>query len=516
VIDIDAVLVDASLLPAGTVIEADLCVIGAGAAGITLAHDLARSSLDVVLLEGGGYDGSEQSQELYRGEMVTRYRGKKDDKYVETTRLRYFGGTTGHWRGWCRPLEPIDFEERPWVPRSGWPLSAAELAPWYERACDVVQIPTFESDHGVGRTAGVRRLLLPDDPAVRTRIYHFSPPTRFGTHYREAIVGADRVRLLLNTNVLRLRATEDARAVRELEAVTAGGRSITVRARGFVLAAGGIENPRILLLSDAEQREGLGNGTDLVGRCFMDHPHVGRYGQLVFHDDGTAGRFAPLYLDREKDKAVGGKTLGVLVLSNEIRRSERLQGFSVSFRREKPARLDDLAVAVGRTGAAVDALGAPQPESPPRLTMVRMSVRAEQRPNPDSRVTLDYDVDRLGLRKVRVDWRLAEEDAASMRRSAELFCASVAAGALGRARLRVEPDAPWEHVEGGAHHIGTTRMATTPTDGVVDGDCRVHGLANLWIAGSSVFPTCGIANPTLTIVALTLRLAERLRGELRR
>lgn len=486
---------------------ADLCIIGAGAAGITIARALRGSGLDVLLVEAGGLEPSSASHALYEGEMVNRY--GEDAAYLQTSRLRQFGGTTGHWRGWCRPLDEADLVGRDWIPHSGWPLTRAELTAHYRVACDVVQIPAFD-DAGAGSTSHGRPVLSVPGGEVETRIFHFSKPVRFGTAYRADIVDAADVRLL-SAAVTRLNAPAGRTTVTDAAATAPGGKRLTLRARGFVLAAGGIENPRLLLLSD-----GLGNDRDQVGRYFMDHPHAGRYGQVQFVDRSARERFAALYFDRKTDPTLGVRTNGVFVLSDAVREAHKLQGWSVGLRRQKAdTELDELGVAVGDLAGTIDGLGRTR-DGDPRIQLARMSIRAEQAPNPDSRVTLSDEVDALGLRKVRLDWRFTEGDALSMRRSAERFVTAVSAASLGRARLLIGLDAPWDDVKGGDHHIGTTRMSADPASGVVDGGSRVHGVANLWIAGSSTFPTCGVSNPTLTIVALALRLAGHLRAELSR
>ena len=281
-----------------------------------------------------------------------------------------------------------------------------------------------------------------------------------------------------------------------------------------MLAAGGIENPRLLLLSDSVQRGGLGNDRDQVGRYFMDHPHIGQGGRAVFRDPQDRSNFLRLYLKREKDRSVDNKTLGVWCLSEAAQRQERLQNFSMSIRNLDMDKLGELGRAVLETSATLRSLAEGETGAGGRSFYCRFSLRGEHGPNPDSRVTLSDERDRLGLRRAVLDWRLAERDARSMRRSVEVFCEEVAGSMLGRCRIQLDPEEPWSGMAGGDHHIGTTRMSADPATGVVDADCRVHGVSNLWVAGSSVFATCGMSNPTLTIVALALRLAGTLEREL--
>jgi choline dehydrogenase-like flavoprotein len=507
------VLTDARGLEANATLSADLCIVGAGAAGITIAHELLGSGLDVVLVEGGGLQPTERSQRLYEAEMLTVYRSReKDGDYPLSSRLRYFGGTTNHWKGWCRPLEAIDFEARDWIPGSGWPIELAELRPWYDRAAELVEIPPYEAEHGAGRTEGLRRTLLDGNQRLLTRVFHFSPPTRFGQVYRQALAESPEVRVLLESNALRLRAAADGSRVRRLEVRAEDGPDFVVQARAFVLAAGGIENPRLLLLSDAEQPGGLGNGNDQVGRCLMDHPHLSRFGLAALRGPGHDEHFARFYATREEDPLLGCRTLAIFCLAPEVQRAERLMNCFVSLPERKDG-LGGFSGAVSATGAAIDGWG-PQAGALDRPLAARLSLRAEQAPNPDSRVRLVDARDRLGLRKVSVEWALTPTDAASIRRTVELLSDEVAASSLGRIRIDADEDEPWRRVKPGDHHIGTTRMGTDPATSVVDGDGRLHGVHNLWVAGSSLFPTCGASNPTLTIVALAARLADHLRGVL--
>ncbi len=506
---------DPRSLQAGAVVRADLCIVGGGAAGITLAKELAGSGLSIVLLEGGAFDATTRSQALYKAEMVTVYRGRKaDGTYPLRSRLRFFGGTTNHWRGWTRPLEAFDLEARDWIPHSGWPIQRAELDRWYARAVELVQVKPYEVDHGASRKEGPRSPRLGASERLVTRIFHYSPPTRFGRVYRDELVESGEVRLMLEANALRLRTNAEASRVEAVVVQAEDGPAFEVQARGFVLAAGGIENPRLLLLSDDVAPAGLGNDRDLVGRYFMDHPHMGRAGQVVFRDPEARRNFLRLYYKREKDPAVGCKTLGVWCLTEAVQRAEKLQNYSMSLRPKEWKELDPVGQAVAAASGAVDAWGQGTDVDDGRAFFARFSIRGEHGPNPRSRLRLGEDRDRLGLRKVVLDWRLTERDARSIRRSTEIFCEEVAATMHGRARITINPEKPWKKMAPGDHHIGTTRMSADASTGVVDKNCKLHGVGNLWLAGSSVFPSCGVVNPTLTIVALAARLAGHLREEL--
>lgn len=500
----------------GTVIQTDVCVVGAGAAGISVARLLSDTKLDVCLVEGGDFEPTERSQDLYQGEMVSVYRkGRRDayDRtYVSRSRLRLFGGSTCHWNGWCRPMEPEDFEVHDWIPNSGWPFPRTELDPFYEQARDLVEIPPFEDDHGYGRNDDKRMVVCKESPRVVTRIFHWSPPTRFGKKYRQGLFDAPNVRVFVESNALTLRADPDGGTVDRLEVQVEDGPRIEFRARAFVIACGGIENARLLLLSDAEQPGGLGNGNDLVGRYFMEHPHVPRAGKLLVVDDLGVKGLTDLYFRARKDRRAGGRAMGVFMIAPEVQRRERLLTFCLQVRDKGREKLNGFGKEMALAQAGIRDLG--RGEGSPAPYVGRLFARGEQVPNPDSRVTLMEETDRLGLRKARLDWKLSEQDVRSIRRSMEIVAEEIGATGLGKVRIVMDDTDEWPPTRGGDHHLGTTRMHDDPKRGVVDRDCRVHGLDNLFMAGSSVYPTSGYANPTFTITALAARLADHLKQEL--
>lgn len=257
--------IDAREIPDGQRVEADLAIVGAGAAGISIVRALAGTNLHVVLIESGGLDPDPDTQALARGEVVGQSYAE-----LEHARLRFFGGSTNHWAGFCRPLDRLDFEPREWVAHSGWPIDRQTLAPYYERAAGICQLPggsvLEEAKYPV--TAALPHLA---DPRLRQGFFRLSPPTRFGGVYRDDVLQAPNVDTLLHATVVDIEVGPEARTVRRLACRTLSGRRCTIAARAVVLAAGGIENPRLLLASRGGGEAGLGNAYDLVGRFFMDH-----------------------------------------------------------------------------------------------------------------------------------------------------------------------------------------------------------------------------------------------------
>ena len=261
-------IIDFRTLEDHSVIEADLCIVGAGAAGITLAREFLTSKLRVVVIESGGFEPDSGTQSLYRGENV-------GFKYypLETCRLRFFGGTTGHWNGQCSPLSEIDFEERPWVPSSGWPIAKADLDPFYKRAHLILGLGPYVYDDDVWRMLQMDGPRL-DPTKVEVRFWQFSRRLRFGQVYRQDMQAAHNVHVYLHANLLNIQTNRDGSVVDNVEIRSLDGKSGKVKAKTFVLAAGAIENARLLLLSNRVEPMGIGNRFGFVGRFFMEHPEI--------------------------------------------------------------------------------------------------------------------------------------------------------------------------------------------------------------------------------------------------
>ena len=494
-------LLDTSEIEAGAVVRTPSCIVGSGPAGIAIARELATRKLDCLLLESGGFEADGATQDLYAGEVAGPL--PLPASYPLTTRLRFFGGTSNHWGGNCRPLDPIDFEKRSWISNSGWPISASDLDSYYARALELCELDPLP--WSLAALPGGDRL-LELGPGFESRPFQTGPPTRFGQRYREDIVSSPHVRLATGASVLSLEASADGRRVESLR--VRGPRSeFRVEAERVVLAAGGIENARLLLLSDSVQRQGLGNQHDLVGRYFADHPDLRKVAELVC--------WAPvddfqLYGSRSVYGAMKARSWAVLCPSPALQES---RGF-----RNSAFHLDRVRDRTPGAGFRLDAqdavirvsngLDARHRGARSMATKLNATLFFDPTPNPESRVTLTEERDAHGQRRVRVDWRIVPEDITSAHELIDLLAAEVGRGSRGRVRL--ETQRGFQHVRWNKHHMGTTRMHGSPRQGVVDANSRVHGFRNLWIAGSSVFPTYGHANPTLTIVALSLRLADHL------
>ncbi|HEY6881750.1 MAG TPA: GMC family oxidoreductase [Polyangiales bacterium] len=508
----------------------DVCIIGSGPAGATIAAELANTGVRTVLLESGGFTRREEVDALNDIENVGRARANQ-----WAVRNRIVGGSSYTWGGRCAPFDEIDYEPRPWVPMSGWPIGPDLLTPYLDRSARHLGLAygTGFNDAGFWSLAGRPMPTLPDPSVLRPFVWQFSrdeQPSypyeymRFGRHLTKHL-GAN-VTLIAGATVLRIRTNESVRAVRSVEFAGPDGTRYTLGASNVILAAGGIENARLLLASDDIASNGLGNDRDLVGRYLMDHL---RGPCASFELTGTEG------LQKLYGRYTVSNTLfrAGLRLSPQVQRAEHLLNCS-AWLGETLAE-DDPWIAVrhvmgGRpsiTDVQTIAQNAPlllrgvrdyfieRNGAPRKLSALTLDVMVEQRPDPESRVTLSDRRDRFGIRVTRVDWRSHIDEARTMKRMTELVAEQFA-----RLGLPVPVLADWvraaepvpESFVDVAHPTGTTRMSDDPRTGVVDRDCQVHGIEGLYVTGTSVFPTAGHCNPTQMIVALALRVADTVKA----
>ena len=520
----DNLLRDFRLYDSDDDIHCDVCIAGAGAAGVSIALSLAEQNHKVVLLEAGGLDYEEETQDPYYGVNIGRpYHD------IATTRLRFLGGSTNHWGGMCTHLEPNDFEKRDWVPYSGWPINFGDVRPWYEKAHPWLELGVFDYRRDAISPEGTRYLPL-DDRRLRHKMWHYSrPPTNFGVEHRTRLEAVPSLDVFLYANLVDVELGKLSDQVQGFLVESYAGKKAAVRARYYVLAMGGLENPRFLLNATRERAAGIGNERDLVGRFFMEHLNADA-GQVATNDESWSESYDSLFRDgrqyrafllpseqEQRKRQILGSAIGLGPLFHARERSvayESLHKIKMAWlRRRMP---DNLGGHI--TNLITDAAGLKEALEERFDPTIYLYTEAEQAPNPDSRVVLGDDRDAFGLRRLQLDWRLSEIDKRSIREVAYLIGQELGRINKGRVGLPLwlleESIADEDPMLGGYHHMGTTRMSSDPSTGVVDADCRIFTTDNLYVAGSSVFPTGGAANPTLTIVALALRLAEHLNQEL--
>ncbi len=547
-------LIDSTALPPDHVVRTDVCIVGAGPGGLSVAARLAGSALGVVVLDAGAEDPEQTPADVH-----TQIEGTNTgDAYptVDFVRSQGLGGTAVQWLEAgqsfgvrLKRLEEQDFRRREWLPHSGWPFERAELDPFYDRAEDAFAIGRFADDVTASSPESVRHPLAVGP--LTAAEFRFARRWTLLDGQRAAFTGRSNVDVYTRATVTELDDSDTPGAVNRAHVRSAPGRGYTVEARWFVLAAGGIGNPHLLLLSNRTRPEGLGNEHDTVGRFFADHPafnHVGvrlhdpqlvaRLGEYDAADRGGVGILRALSVDAdvlEREQLMHSWTNVHPRVSQRYLDTVDAAREVLSTLRERP--LDAPAAALRRGGtiargarAVVEAVrtgtrqhvipsGWAQRPLSPRLFepgVLTLASTYEQAPNPDSRITLGTTVDNLGQRQAHLDYRWSELDLRTARGTTELIGKALADAGIGELVMPTDHEYP-DHAgtENSGHHpLGTTRMSTDPKQGVVDGDGRMHTVANVSIVGSSTFPTGGSANPTLTLVALAIRLGDHLRTRL--
>ncbi|MEZ5823250.1 MAG: GMC family oxidoreductase [Geminicoccaceae bacterium] len=490
----------------------DVCICGAGPAGISLALRLAEQGKDVVLLEAGGLEYEDVSQELYQGES-----GGLEYFDLDITRVRQFGGSSNHWGGWIRELEPNDYLARPQAPMSGWPIRFEDVDAYTQAAGKMIEIEDLERIRGEEalpyeeKMEGFESILFTETKAVN-----------FGEKYRQDIEKSQKIVCLYNCNVLDLVLDDSLQTARH--AVCAAYENpdrFEVRARYFVVSMGGIENARFLLNANNQIKTGIGNERDNVGRYFSEHTDVwvGSY----FMREGVYNPYdGALIVTPDRQTGIDRETLRYCLYFGGAERELRLDAGSIRSKIEKLACQSDIGIDIWRllrwrrkagqihcTEEFDDIEGFPQ--------FGQINVTTEQALNPASRVTLADQRDRFGLRRTRIEWNLTELDYHTLRTAVLDFGEWLAGNDIGRVRMAQwlsdePPTLPSIRVDHVAHHhhMCTTRMADDPQFGVVDANCKVFGTSNIYMAGSSVFATGGFGNPTYDLVKIALRLGDHL------
>jgi choline dehydrogenase-like flavoprotein len=549
-------MLDTDEFPDKHVLSCDICIIGAGAAGISMALALADTALDVLVLESGGLKSEQSTQDLYQGGVVDERLHSPPDRY----RQRRFGGTTAIWGGRCAPFDAIDFETRDYVPNSGWPMDRESLTPYYAKANLLCEAGDFSYSFGEAFKHPHRPMIedFQSENFTTDTLERFSCPTDFGARYGRKLRTARNIRVLLHANVSALRLEPSGKTMNSALVRTLNGKQLDVQARHFVLACGGLEVARLLLASRDVQPNGVGNEYDVVGRYYMCHL-AGTIGTLAINrplgtvwngydvsDEGiycrrrialTAqaqrryrlGNFiARLHHPRITDPAHRNSILSLLYLAKPFIPYEygrRLYGD------ERTGALVWLKHLRNVSSGPFDAVAFawhmlrdrklaerkyPSVIIKPKANLYSLDFHSEQQPQTASRVSLETKVDALGMPRLRIDWRYTEGDVDTVSRSIALLADDFSRSGIGSLSYdpaSVETEMTRYGAYGG-HHLGTARMGTDPRTSVVDADCRVHGIDNLHVASAATFPTSSQANPTLTVVALSLRLAQRLKSAL--
>ncbi len=544
--------IDARSIQPDDIITADLCIVGAGVAGVTLAQEFISDDISVVLLESGGIEPDRQTQALLWGENIGHAYYSLDN-----ARSCGFGGSAHKWLiglpenqlgARIHPLEEIDFLERSWVPNSGWPFDRAHLDSYYQKAQKVCRSGRYSYDAADWEEKGTKQRLGLDPGKVDTTIFHFTDRRTFVSHYLQQIKRSHAIKLLTYATLLEIETESNLSGISGFRIGTPGGNRFRVVAGKYILSQGAIECARTLLLSKKKRAFGIGNQHDLVGRYFMEHPHL--WSGKWIPSPGLDLHQLGLYRLHSHN---GTPIMGKLTTTRDVQQEAKLLNYCVSIhpnvrryvRDIVPTwRSDNWPLLKPDAKRTIPAAGSQSAQNITPKTLKTALVKrvkqagrhllggmlqryqsgsveftlnhmAEQVPNPDSRVLLSHEKDFFGRDRIHLDWRLSELDIRSIIASQEIIDAELRRIGAGRLEIDRNTRRIEENIHGGWHHMGTTRMHNDPKKGVVDRNSKVHETANLYIAGPSVFPTGGYANPVLTIVALAIRLADHLKAVLK-
>ena len=512
-------------------LEADFCVVGSGPAGAAIALELAQTNARVLLVESGGLKRDAETDALNDVENVGWPR--ISDQWL--VRNRMLGGTSNTWAGRCVTFDRIDYQRRDWVPHSGWAVGPDELQPYVARSALYLGLVADIAADDERFRRDVRTSDV-DEKLFSPCVWQFSriagkPDQSVNSAGQLMASKAHNLDIILNATATHVSLNDAGSAVSSIDVRSADGTPHKISAPHVILAAGGIENARLLLASNRSQSCGVGNKHGLVGRFLMDHLKgvVGCFDPDVARSLGFW--FGQYFI---KDVLGNHRTLRGLRLSPNIQRAEGLLNCAAFVDEHEHIAADDPWLALkrllrGKRPQVQDAVNVTsnlvfmgrglgqrfvhKRALPRKLQKLELKCIVEQQPDPDSRVTLSDRVDRFGVPLSRIDWKVNEQEQRTIKATAKLLRSEFA-----RLQLDLNLD-DWvrddqnlpEDFRDIAHPTGTTRMSADPGSGVVDPDCQVHGVCGLFIAGSSVFPTSGHANPTQMAVALAIRLADALK-----
>lgn len=519
---------DANSVERDYTMNADICIVGSGAAGITIANSLLDSNVQVLLIESGGHFYEERTQNLYDFKNIG-YPLRAQKGYI--SRNRYFGGSTNTWLGRSAPLNKEDFKRREWVENSGWPIKSEDLEKFYVETANMLKIPNPEFLYNDSWRKYIKdepNLFLDDGKLCPTVFLLGKKPINMRTAYKKKLRKANNIEIVLQANVTEIITDENEKTVNNLIIKTLDGNKFTVKSKKYIFACGGWENPRILLASKRVNNKGVGNQNDNVGRYYAEHPKI--LGSKIIPFTNTLK--SPVMFWKRKISRDGYVRLGIK-LSESLQRKHQLNNDYVEFMYPKTmsdaiAQSERFFNNIGFSRSTIHNFVKLAPHVfnlaetfermmfnlPLKFHDFTMITHMEQIPEKESRVTLDEERDELNMQKLKVNLKITKKSKESMKRFHNVLGVILEENGLGR----LESDLPsleehWPKLTDSSHHIGTTRMSEDPKKGVVDKNCKVHGIDNLYIAGSSNFPTGGHVNPTFTIVALSLRLAAHLKAE---
>jgi choline dehydrogenase-like flavoprotein len=556
-------LVDGELLEDQCLLRGEVVVVGSGPAGIVVALELANAGIEVVLVESGGLRFTKHAQDL--GE--TPHFNPRIHAPISQCTRRQIGGTSAIWGGRCVPYDPLDFDERPYVTDATWPISYGEIARYFQRTCDWCRCGDAEFD--IRNIPGVEQKSivpgLPEGEVLTSCLERWSLPTNFGKEYRHILKSSKKVKVIYGLTCTEIQCDDSGKRVAGIRAKTLGGREVLLNARAYVLACGGLETTRLLMVSDSKHDGGIGNHSGILGRFYMGHisgriakahfqtpPKRTVYGfdrdpkgvylrrrfsfTREFHHEKQLQNIVAWLVNPDIHDPSHGSgvlsfaylmlsspVLGKYIAPEAIRKALAGGGSDrLVFQHLKNILFD-----APKTIAFIPSFGYRRFVAYRKIpgfyifnksNIYPLHYHGEQAPNSDSRVFLTEDHDQLGMRKLKIDLRYSSRDIDDVIRAHHYwdeYLRKSACGYLEYTSSDLEASV-WEQAADGFHQNGTTRMSGHPDHGVVGKDCNIHGFEDLFVASSSIFVTSGQANSTFTIVAFAVRLADHLKNVIAR
>jgi len=552
--------VNAETLQDNSTFKADIAVVGAGPAGIVLALELAKSGYEVALLESGSFTFSEEVQSL--GD-ANYFDPKVHASMSECTR-RQVGGTSTIWGGRCVPYDPVDFDERSYIPSSSWPVTYKELEAYFQRACDYFFCGKSEFNINDLKHIKQKTIVpgLPDEQVLTSTLERWSLPTNFGKEYHKELQQYERIKLLYGLTCTEIETNDTGNKVVALQAKTLEGKTLRIESMKYVLTGGALNTTRLLMVSDRRHSGGIGNHSGLLGRYYMGHLS----GDIAVVNFTTPPNQTIFGFDRDDDKvyirrrfsftreflhekqlsntvawlnsprfdnpnhgngilslaylALTSPIIGDRLTSSAMRKSVIGETRGIYY-----AHLKNLLKDLVKVGTFVPGFGYGRFLAKRKIPALfvhsaanqyPLHYHSEQVPNFNSTVSLSKETDALGMRKLDINLQYSQQDIDSVVKAHEYWDAHLKKHGCGYLTYLTDDLAAsvWDQTGDGFHQVGTTRMSLHPNQGVVDVNCNVHGFNDLFVASSSIFVTSGQANSTFMIVAFALRLADHLKEQM--
>lgn len=463
-------------------IKTKFCIIGSGAAGVTLALELEKKGFDVIILEAGNF---EQKSKVADEKIIETGFATEVDK----RRFKDFGGSTEAWGGWCAPLDERDFQAEKSLNYSGWPITLSELKPYYEKTTDILNL-----EHNVFGNDAFEMEPAAQKIGATFKLYQFSTPvTRFGQKYREHINKSTKITAYLNSPVVDMKMNADGSVVEKIH-VKSGENLHIVKAKHFIFCCGSLENARLLMSFARKNKSPIGLGHKFLGIGFMEHPNFSNVGTMLLYKKDPWSKLANAQADGKRDH-----------FFFQVSEAERIKRGWLNLR-FKISDIEDALDLVDQKLYSLYTNTLKRSFHPPQ----EIGLSCEQIFSDKNGIQLREDADQLGLWNINLNWELTELDWKSYTESMEFFSKKLPA--LGLGIIRINKDFLERKIApvGNSHQMGMTKMGESFKDGYVDKNLSVFGVKNLSVLGSSVFPTSGVAAPTMTITALSLRLADHL------